>query len=282
MSVGLKENRRILDFKGRLEYVLPALKAIQADGSWDKVKSTIVEDLRDLGSNALEGNLISAYVTPALRNLRLTEGAGSSLRLTPDGLQCLVAAETDLTHYKDRLALQLIQIDKETAQLIPHLAKWHSSPATTTTVAKLRIELEKKIEGMESQSALRGWVEHLTYVGLIEVVEGGFYFLNYMLDVVKKGEVSVGPDKFLAEIKAQYRTLARSQRGSNYVPIPALRDSVCSTLGISQTQFYREVRRLFFKRLPGIIFSTPRGRRHGGFWFGRKYYYYIAIFEPNP
>ena len=281
MSVDQRDRRRILDFKGKAEYILPALRAIRADGSWEKVKSSIVTDLRSLGSNALEENLISAYVTPTLKNLRLSEGDGPSLRLTPDGLQCVATADSDLSRYKRRLALQLLQVDEETARIIPVLSRSHYSLATMTTVTSLKNELKKKIAGIESDSALRGWIEHLVYVGLVEQAGEGFYFLNYMLDVVRRGEIEIAPDRFLREVKREYAALSRSQRGSAYVPIPTLRDKVCSALGISQGQFYREVKRLFFQRVPGFVFSTPRGKRQGGFWFGRKYYYYIAIFEAS-
>src|SRR5947208_850811 len=89
---GLTRLNPILDFKAEPAYVLPSLEIIQeGKGDWEEIRKKLIDYARSQGSRATSENVVSAYVTPTLRNLRLILGKYSMLRLTADGVQCLDA-----------------------------------------------------------------------------------------------------------------------------------------------------------------------------------------------
>lgn len=282
MNAGQTEDRTLADFKGKPEHILPALLAIKKGGKWETIRSRIVASLQDMGSTAKEDNLVSAYVTPTLKSLRLTEFEGPRIDLTPDGVQCVEAFEQGgMQAYKRRLGIQLLEIDDETAKLVTYLNQHHSSIETATTLPLLKKELGGKIKRIGSQTALRGWIDHLSYVGLMGKTDHEFYLLTYEVDNTIRGEKNVGQVLFEREVRKAYEGLVSSGRRFKYVPIPKLRDRVCKKLQISQIQFYKRMSRMYLERSPGVVFSTPRGRRVGGLQVGKKYYYYVSIFESD-
>ncbi len=115
-SLAQDQTKRILDFKtSDPSYILPSLQIISKHrGNWRRIQDELVRFARSLGSKASGENVVSAYVTPTLRNLRLVSGQGQTLELTPDGRQCLEAHSSGGEDaYLRRLGLQLILVDRD-------------------------------------------------------------------------------------------------------------------------------------------------------------------------
>jgi len=73
--------------------------------------------------------------------------------------------------------------------------------------------------------------------------------------------------------------LKKYGRGSPYVPIPRLRESVCDDLGISSFTFDDLLKRSI-NLLSGyrVVPVTPMRRKAGGIFLGKKYYYFLAVY----
>ena len=279
MSAVPARTRQLLDFKGKPKYILPTLSDIQVGGTWEEMDRRIIATLKGLGSEANDENLVSAYVTPTLRNLKLIEGKGDKIKVTADGRQCLEAALKGDSFYKRRLALQALQRDEATAGLVPFLIYKHSSLPTRTTTPSLKRELAAiGVSGTESQTRLLGWIDLLSYVGLVQRLDEEFYVLPYQVDIVKRGEKHPSQPVFESEVRKACGELAVGQHGSKYVPIPGVRDLVCTRKKVSQKQFNDKLTLMYSRSIPGVVFATPRGKREGGIKIGKKYFYYIAVF----
>ncbi len=275
--------RPILDFKAEPVYILPSLEVIhQHKGDWNKIREKVLEFARSHGSRATEENVVSAYVTPTLRNLRLAAGKHSSLRLTSDGVQCRNAyLDEGMPGFLKRLGLQLIMVDKWDGLLLSHLMRNRASVSDAITIEQLKLELYK----MGHREALLGtrvaaWITFLKFVDLVRYLGNRFYARSFQYHALLKGERVPSSRKFVETLWHQYKRLrtAGEGRGSPYVPIPVARDRVCSELGITTFTFDGKLREAVRSSDARIVLSTPMRKKEGGLTIGNKYYYLVAIY----
>src|SRR5579864_8497832 len=172
-EVETRTKTTILDFKAEPKYVLPSLKIVRENaGNWRVIRQKLSAYARSQGSDATEGNIVSAYVTPTLRNLRLASGKYSSLKLTSDGIRCLRAyEESGESGYRKRLGLQLIRVDAADGGVLEYLLKTHSSTSSAVRVEALKEELFRDGHAeAKSGTRVQSWIAFLKYVDLIRIV----------------------------------------------------------------------------------------------------------------
>lgn len=235
----------------------------------------------EVGWHATQGNIVSAYVTPTLRNLQLIEGSGSKLKLTSDGHQCLDAfRHGGESAFLSRLGLQIINIDRQSGSLIEKLMAKHSAALTAVTMNQFKQELLQ----LGHREATRGtrvssWLSLLRFVGLVASENGKYYANSYQFEALLKGDPDINSDEFLAVLEREYLSVLRHVKGSTYVPIPRLRAAVCGALRISSFRFDNMLRTAI--RSPGrllLLPATPISNEEGGLTVGKKYYYFVAVY----
>src|SRR5437867_7321286 len=92
---------------------------------------------------------------------------------------------------------------------------------------------------------------------------------------LSKGATQVDLEEFQNVLEKEYQVVRRHVRGSSYVPIPELREAVCSALSLSSFRFDDMLRRAM--RSSGrlmVVPATPISREEGGLTVGKKYYYF--------
>ena len=276
----IQQNRKLLDFKGNPKYVLPSLQIFKKNEvKWKVIQSQLIELAKSLKSNAQPIVVVSAYITPMLRNLNLIEGDGSKNKLTADAIQCLLAYDKDgINGFKKRLAYQLIKIDENNAGIISYLVQNYNSATKSISVQNLKNELfSLGVTNAKMSSPVQGWIQLLEYVELVEKKGGNYYVMSSQIESIKNGEKEPTEREFAKGI--EYVSKILKSPGSPYVPIPEFRDSLCTHLGISTFTFYRKIKQ--FPPTYGkmrIMLATPINRAKGGITLGKKYYYYIAVF----
>jgi len=278
-------SRQLVDFKCPPRLVLPSLLAISRNiGDWASIQDSIIGQARRVQLRAKEETIVSAYVTPTLRNLRLIEGEAGKMHLSSDGTQCLVEYRSKgLDGFKLRLGLQLILVDSESSLLIPHMLRNHCSRDSAVAIDQLRMYLRSQgVEGADGGTRLSYWMAFLRHVELVILLNARYYIVGSQYNAMKRGEPRVPDMRFLDVLKKEYRRLLAGTYGSPYVPIPDVREAVCNDLGISSFAFKRRLIDLTFlgtrANLPRIVLATPMRKKPYGLRIGRKYYYFLAIF----
>jgi len=273
----------LLDFKASPAYVLPSLQVIRRfQGDWYRIRSELVRSIRALDSEANEEIIVSAYVTPTLRNLSLADGIRETFRLLPDGKQCLQSYDRRrLPGYLTRLGLQLINVDESTARLIPFLLENHDSARTAATISEIAAELQDLgFRGLERSTRLRGWMDFLDYVYLTRTHRGRLYILRTQYEVFKRGEKRPSMREYADALKSSYDVSRFRTYGSPYVPIPDLREQTCGKLGITSFTFDEYLTKLVRIQAPiQLVLATPTEKVRGGITFSGKYYYLLALYH---
>lgn len=275
--------RELPDFKWQPKLIFPSLKIISLNqGNWKKIWTELVKMAKDKGYNAHEDNIVSAYITPGLRNLKLAMGVKEKLHLTPDGKQCLqIYEKLGENDAKKRLGYQIIKMDEEKANLIPYLLKHHNSKELSVSTQDLKQELIKiGIRGADKETRVPAWITLLEYVELIKSTKKGWYILESQYDAFKKGEKNPTTKEFAKVLQESKNELKYVTRGSPYIPIPELREHICDKLRISTFKFDDLISQ-FPQNYKGVrlVFATPMRKVAGGLLIGKKYYYFIGVFS---
>lgn len=277
----MNQNKRLLDFKGLPEYILESLLIIKNNReNWEAIKRELVKMVKRKESQASDEVIVSAYITPFLRDLELIEGNGNNILLTAAGNVCILANKKGgEKEFKKKLSQHVIDIDKKNIDLISIMQKNHFSRETATDIENMKKELFSfGVTNATKSSPVPGWFRLLHYLEILEIANGGKYFLPpSRVESIINGEKTPTKKEFINSLKMIVTKLKTSN--SPYVPIPLVRSEVCTNLYIRPSTFND-----FLKKLPStfnntrIAYATPIKRVTGGMTIGQKYYYFIAIF----
>jgi len=277
------ENKTLLDFKGQPEFIHPSLEIFnEHEGNWKIIWEKLVKMVKEKKYRAKEDNIVSAYITPTLRNLKLIHGNGLQVKLTSDGKQCLNEyTNQGLTKFKKRLFHQVLKVDQQNVNLIEHLLKNHNSHETSISTSELKEELfNLGIKNAKKPSPVQGWISLLKYLELVEHIGTKHYIVKSQYVAFTKGEKIPSSRTFIKTLKDASQKLKHLTKGTPYIPIPNFRETVCSILQISSFTFDSLLREHYSKQ-KGIrlTFATPIRKVSRGMIIRNKYYYFIAVFD---
>jgi hypothetical protein len=175
-------------------------------------------------------------------------------------------------------------VDSETGGILEFLRKNHSSPSSSISVDGLKRELfsHGHPEALAG-TRVSAWITLLRFVGLVRTNEDDLYYASGSQQIaLLQGDPEISDKEFEQSLWARYRELKPSARGSPYVPIPAIREAVCNELSMSSFRFDKMLKSAIGS--PGtirVIPATPIETKEGGLTIGKKYYYFIAVYQQD-
>ncbi|AJW71062.1 hypothetical protein [Nitrosopumilus adriaticus] len=275
-----KINKELLDFKGSPKIILESLQIFQKHPKqWEKIQQELIQMAIKKEIKAIPRVIISAYITPMLRNLKLIYGEGTDIKITNDGTQCIEAfLKNSEEGYKKRLAYQTIKIDEENIRLIPYLMRHHNKIENSVSLNDLKDELFSiGVPNAKKPTPVGSWIQLLTFVELVFMYNKKFYVRESQYETMLKGENK--PKK--SDIEKAFKNAANVLKSPNtsYVSIPEFRDQVCEELRISSFTFYNILKNNPYSiGKTRLMFATPIKKTPGGIIIGNKYYYFISVY----
>ena len=276
--------KHLMDFKCPPELIIPSLIEMGKNAeNWVALKESLVHLAHELYFNASNENIISAYITPTLRNLGLVKGRGPNLELTSDGAAIRRAYEQGgEVNARKQLASLLYTLDDKNGKIVKHLATMQVNAELGETKMQLvewlvNLGFDKKTL---AGSRLNTWLSMLVYAGLIRKKDVIYYCDTSQLEAIKGAEVIPNSAEFEYALEQCYRGLLYKSGGSSYVPIDSLRDCVANKMKLWAPSFDSLLEKLLANpKDHRILLAAPLEYREGGVWIKNKYYYLLAIFN---
>ena len=225
-------------------------------------------------------NSMRAVFGPTLRHLHLVRGEGDYMKLLSCAKEFLKAYEIGaVSDYKKSLAKHLLKLDKEKwLNILGHL---RASNDKLNRTQLLDIFCSKYPESGINEDRLSKFLLYCGYAGLVTIKNNFVTLRKTQYDISTKSiDKRLTDNEFLYLLHKQYELLRSESKGSPYVPIPDLRDSVCESSGIWLTYFDDKLRDIPKETDNYMIqLSQPMVRKPDGISIGGKYLYYIAIYK---
>ncbi|MFX0135553.1 MAG: hypothetical protein ACFFDN_18050 [Candidatus Hodarchaeota archaeon] len=275
-------NKEILPVKAKPETIPHTLEIIQKyEGDINQIINGIVEYLQQESQRQKKPSrriLYYAVTIPTLRKLKLIEGEGADIRLSPNGKRLFDAYySAGISGFKKEFACHLLWIDSEDGNVISTLQK--SSPLSIK-------ELINKIQLSEQTTLdrLKKWLNYLKFVELVKLESDRVIIRNSQLEAsLKKKNLQFQENEFIDVLLSEYKQIRNENVGMAYIPIPAIRDKVCekfSDRGMWTWDFDKLLITLPRETDKYILqFTQPMERKEGGIYIGKRYYYFLHIHE---
>lgn len=270
----------ILPVKARGETIPNLLKIIQTyEGEASRIKEEIVRYLQNESQRQKKPSpriLYFAVTIPTLRKLKLIEGEGVSIHLSPNGKRLADSYRSGgMQEFKRKFAYHLLQIDKANGDVTGILQK---SPSLSIKELSDRVNSS----GRTTLDRLRKWLNYLKFVDLVKFENEKVILRSSQLNAcTEKEHLKVEEDKFVQTLINVYEEIRRENTGLVYVPIPMIRDGVCERFkdkGMWTWDFDEMLVSLPRETETYILqFTQPMERKEGGISIGNRYYYYLHI-----
>lgn len=270
--------------KARAEWIPWALKCIRANaGDYRAMESCILARWRSVSQRTTEPlakNSLRAVFGPTLRHLELITGEKDEVELTAKGEELLEVYNTEgELGFKKAFGKHLVKLDKEKwVGLVFEIQNLGESVSQDDLVNHLqRIHPDSGVD----RGKLKKLLLQYDYAGVLKLDGKVVHLREPILQSIMTGlDIRLSDQEFVQALDRAYRKLRQNLVGSQYVPIPKIRDEVCKDTKIWPSDFDRHLQRLPKETPEYLIHLTePMLRKPDGIKMAGKYLYYFAIYQ---
>ena len=275
---------KIPSTKSAPEDIVPFLKILDSNfGNVEKMQDEIHRYLLDKSKRVSRDkeNSFYAIAIPVLNRLELIKGHGDDFEITKEGKILVQQMDVNEEKGKKIFAQIILRIDDEKAQVVKVLQQINSKHVDLETLVEKLKEMGTDTHNKDSR--LLTWLTLLNYSQIIRYKNQTIQFNKEQVKGLKK-DPNVSLEEFEKVLYTSYDLLKKKARGSVYISIPELQDSVVEQLGekgLTSFHFRDYLLRLLKKEntTKKIMFSRPGSRQEGGIKIKNTYYYFISLYD---